>query len=515
MNRVTVNNVGKSQRTNTKVFDVNKIQVQVKRQDSTVEQAFLLDEFHRLINTALPDCHNQFLVHPPVFKYDQSKLHQTEGFPEVARDMLTATSPGNRGGVHHRHLTKWTQHGLAETAEDVARQAMVRAFSGSPGLLFNGLKREKLFSVARRALGFGGHTQRGPINQQEKDIYQMVGIDMDKLIQETTSLVEELFPDPAVSSLQEQDLLTNLSPALRVIKPGYAELSGDAQNKYRDKLRNSIQKEYKSAIGNHLTKTEVHSFLVRHLLGTYLDLQDEYDSLLVDRSSSCLFQLEVKSWPQHPGDLGSPGSTPPGLKDKVESANLQLGKGLDLYNHVLGPAAALSPSWTSVRLIVLPFVATRKDLEDRGVEAAKLPFFLTREELDDRQCQWKQDLQLGSNMSSEEEYKRLVAVIYGSYKVSFQSQVYDREAEVREAVEETLARITGPSRPVVGLGGWSGDILNIPRGIGGLRGLELGHVHNVSFWSDPQSHLLEFLKKDENVIVIGHNGFKCSMQSKK
>ena len=329
MNRITVNNVGKSQRTNTKVFDVNKIQVQVKRQDSTVVQASLRDEFHRLIDTDLPDCHEKFLVYPTMFTYNQSKLQQTEGFPEVARARLTTTALGNRGSVDHRHLTKWTQSSLADTAEDLACQAVVRAFNGSPGLLFNGLKREKLFSVARRALGFGGHTQRGPINQQEKEFYQLVGIDMDKLIQETTSLVAELFPDPAVSSLQEQDLLANLTPALRVVKPGYAELCGEAQNKYRDKLRNSIKKEFQSAVGNHLTKTDVQSFLVRHFL-IFLDLQDEYDCLLMDRSSSCLFQLEVKSWPQAPGDLGSPGSTPPGLKDKVESANLQLGKGLNL-----------------------------------------------------------------------------------------------------------------------------------------------------------------------------------------
>ena len=485
MNRVTVNNVGKSQRTNTKAFDLKKVQVQVKRQDSTVVQASLHDEFHRLIDTALPDCHNQFLVQPPVFKYDQSKLNQTEGFPEVARDRLTGTVLGNRGGVHHRDLARWTQSGLADTAEDLSCQAVVRAFSGAPGLLFNGLKREKLFSVARRALGFGGHAARGPINQQEREFYQLVGVDIDNLSQDTTSLVEELFPVPTISSLQERDLLANLTQALRVVKPAYAELSVEAQNKYRDKLKNCIQKEYQSAVGNLLTKTEVHSFLVRHFV-IFLDLLDEYDSLLVDCSSSSLLHLEVKSWPQDPGDLGSPGSTPPGLKSNVDKANLQLGKGLNLFNNVLGPAALLSPCWTSVRVIILPFVATRKDLEDRGVEAASLPFFLTKQELDDRGFQWKQELQLGSNKCSKDEYKRLVAVIYGSYKVSFQSQIYDREAEVGDAVEETVARITGPSRGVVGLGGWSGDVLNIPQGLAGLRGLELGHVHSIRFWNDPQ-----------------------------
>ena len=79
-------------------------------------------------------------------------------------------------------------------------------------------------------------------------------------------------------------------------------------------------------------------------------------------------------------------------------------------------------------------------------------------------------------------------------------------AEIGEVVEDTVRRITGAPQAVMGLGGWSGDILQATSDVAGLRGKELGHVLNVLFWNQVEQDVLDSLVRELNLVLCGDFG---------
>ena len=500
---VQLSNVGKSKRTNMRKVDIN-IDIRLKRTSSVVESAKLMDEFLQLVDRDIPDFATKLTRIPHIFQYDQAKLNQTQGFPEVARKMLNPVGQKNI----NKELNNWAKNAQADKGEEDSYNAILRAFSGSAGLFVSGLKKEKMFEVVRRALDFagnqqGGQSRTGQLTDLEKTFYKMLGIDMDKFIQEMAVFMDKLFPNPSTTSLSEQELKANLKPALRDIKPAYNDLNKEAQKKYREKLDRLIEKSYRARSHHAWARGDVEIALTRHFL-VYLDRDDEFDSLLIDPSSSTFLLCETKSWPQDPGVIQTQDVT--GLSSNLEKADLQLGRGRDFFNTVLGPITNMSVSWTFLGIIILPNVPSRKYLQGKGVDPAYLNFILTREELTDGESKWKKNLKLGSLKCKDEEYKKAVAVVVGSQKVSFQSQVFNMSAEIGAVVEETVKRITGAPRAVMGLGGWSGDIHQATSDVAQLRGKELGHVHSVMFWNQVEHQVLDSLGKKLNLILCGDFG---------
>ena len=464
--------LGETRRKDDKKIHIN-IPVMVKRKNAVVEQVNLLDEFKRFLDSDLPDFCSDFIKMPGNFRFNVAKLNKIEGFPATAREIVRKQKAAGGAGLDVG-LDKWAGAAQADRAEEEAICAVEAAFRESPGLLWSGLKKEKLFNVVRRSLGFSGNqavqANTAQFSQQEITFYKMVGVDVTQLTQDVATLTSHLFPDPAISSLSQRDILSNLTAALRIIKPAYTQLPEEARNKYRDKMIGHVKLTFRTAPhGGTLARDQIQASLTRHLLA-YLDRNDEYDIVLFDPSSCSMIHQEVKSWPQN-GDLDSPGQW-----NNLKKGDLQLGKFKDLVSTVIGPTADLSATWKIIGLISLPNVPSRKDLENRGVDVASLKYILTRAELTDPSCAWKKDLQLGTQVCDPEEYKRLLAILIGSHYVSFQNQSYDRTAELEEAVRDTVARVTGPSQAVVGLGGWSGVIDHAPGDAKGLRGKYLGHI---------------------------------------
>ena len=226
-------------------IDIN-IPVMVKRKNAVVEQVNLLDEFVDLIKSDLPDYHKKF-IQMPKFRYDVAKLNKLEGFAATARERVNAQKAA--GGANlDVVLDKFAGAAQADQAEEEAIRALEGAFMESPGLLWNGLKKEKLFQIVRRSLGFSGN-QAGQANAaqfspEEIKFYEMVGVDVNQLTKDVDAFMNHLFPDPAISSLSQRDILSNLKAALRSIKPAYAKLPEDAQNKYRDKIISHIKQSF-------------------------------------------------------------------------------------------------------------------------------------------------------------------------------------------------------------------------------------------------------------------------------
>ena len=299
---LVLNHVGETKRKGNKKIDIN-ITVMVKRKDAVVENVNLLDEFRRIIDSDLPDFSKKFIKMPSSFRFDLAKLNKIEGFPEKAREIVEKQKV--KGGVNlDKGLDKWAEIAQAENAENQGIIALEGAFKESAGLLWSGLKKEKLFMLVRRTLGFSGN-QTGQASPMDIKFYEMIGIDVDSFNNDVSTLVSHIFLNPANSSLSERDIISNLTPALRIIKPAFSGLHKEAQNKYRQKLEGHIKQTFKAvnaeSQGGTMSKDQLQVSLTRHLLA-YLDRKDEFDTVIFDRTSSTLIHQEVKSWPQN-GDL--------------------------------------------------------------------------------------------------------------------------------------------------------------------------------------------------------------------
>ena len=82
----------------------------------------------------------------PGFQYDTKKLQKTEGFPEVARDMVKSRSSDARD------MIKWTSEAMGMRAEEKVFNMLERRFYNEPCLLLPGYVETHIFRVARAVL---------------------------------------------------------------------------------------------------------------------------------------------------------------------------------------------------------------------------------------------------------------------------------------------------------------------------------------------------------------------------
>ena len=131
------------------------------------------------------------------------------------------------------------------------------------------------------------------------------------------------------------------------------------------------------------------------------------------------------------------------------SAKEQHVQGDALFNNVLGPAARLSPEWTKINLLAFPSVPNRPVFRDRNfvdepITDDCLKYLVTNAELEDDQ--WLRDLQLGTTTATTDDYERLLAIIIGSSHVSYSSQVFDYQMEIRSVLTRVVGDAIGISR---------------------------------------------------------------------
>ena len=95
-----VNQLGRHRRENTKFSSLDSFPVTVRRQDSTIENAMLMDELTRFLDTQEPDALNKHLSYPKSFQYNEDSLHHIQGFPEEAHQVsLSSTEWTKRQGA--------------------------------------------------------------------------------------------------------------------------------------------------------------------------------------------------------------------------------------------------------------------------------------------------------------------------------------------------------------------------------------------------------------------------------
>ena len=192
----------------------------------------------------------------------------------------------------------------------------------------------------------------------EIDLYKKLGIDVGKVHNEVVTFVGNLMPSPSAADFSITDITTNLTSALSHIQPAFSDIPEEAGKKYKGSIENTLKEAFKRC--KRLTKHEVQAVLTRHFLGL-LDRKDEYDSIVCDRKTSCIFHIETKSFSQ-----GGKNEIF-GFSNNLEKADLQLAKGREVFNHIIGPAVSLPSTWTWVSLLAFPNIRSRQALRDLGV----------------------------------------------------------------------------------------------------------------------------------------------------
>ena len=383
MSLPSLSHLGESQRQDNDKIELD-LEVKVKRTNAVIETVKLSDELLKLIDSDHPHTMTGFSKSAS-FKFYKAALHELEGFPEKARQMLSSQvpAPGPQDP-----LANFAREGQGLLGEQDVSLAVSAAFRDSVAFQIDGLKLKPICEVVIKNLNARKNLQYTPKWERKE---------LDKLI------------------IKVKDMKDS-----------------------------------------------------------------ELDHLLVDSDTRTVFNAECKTWPQT-FQLDPPGPMPVTLKEVLDKADEQLQKGNSLYNLVLGPVGQLSPAWRLVSVIALPNVPDKNHLRGWGVQEDSLRYILTKKEIQDGTCQWKKDMKLSGPSSSMDEFKRVVGLIQGAKRISFQGlnvrfSSYSRAGEFGKDVMEAVDRTTGQGGAVVGVGGWSGDIRGGSQDVEDLRGKELGHV---------------------------------------
>ena len=404
---------------------------------------------------------------------------------------------------------------LGLRGEETVDDALFKAFSKRASLAWNSLEEERLFKIAKDYVKYKLKQKKQgdesllntSLLPEEKHLHKLLGVDVTKLEKEVEEFLKELFNNRQEMTEKEMEAALDEkcknpkklhSEATEDKRPAFGQLSLSEKRFYKDNLKSHLKKaigKKRNQVGQtrlHISKKEAKNCLLRYFLN-FRENKAEFDHWLVDKASSSLLHVEVKTYPQGP-------ITKDGLLNAMESARHQHGLGDALFSNILGPAAKLSSGWTKINMVFFPNIPNREVFREQlkePIDDVFLQYIVTRKELSDDQ--WLKDLCLGDTEASKEEYERLVAIIVGSAFVSHNSQTFDFQKETREVFD----RIVGGES--VGIGKLPG-VLVLPEQFNHLEARHLGSVANTIFWNDDQEQLREDIEKGKSLVLCGDYG---------
>merc|ERR1711962_1071079 len=498
-----------------KKCNIDGIRVKVTKQDTGQSEGSMMEEFLAFTRTYFPKFGTDHLKFPRAFLFDTKKIPAPGPVDAAHRDV------GQQRGEDREKAI------LGAKGEEKIDEVLHKVFQSRTSLMWNGFEKAKLFKIAKDCITFKLNEAKSqtesllemPLLPEEKELLKLFGIDASQLESDVEEFVKELFSEN--KELDEAGLKKALeekcrNPAQlnpqnpgRDKRPVFEHLCGREQTNYRENLIKHLKKAFepskkkgkkdKSSPRKHVQEDEVGNYFTRYFL-SLLEKQAEFDHVLVDQESSTFFHVEVKTYPQRDQILKE------GLSSVLTKAKDQLAQGDALFNNVLGPAAKLSRGWTKVNMLAFPSIENRdvfqnKDLIDEPLSDDSLRYILTKAELKKAKLgddSWFKDLKLGSRPANPEEYERLLAIIIGSAHVSYNSQLFDYQKEIRDAYK----RVAGDAIGIGELPGAFTDDMD-PRS---LKKKPLGHVQNIIFWNDEQMQLLNDLKNAKSLVLCGDYG---------
>merc|ERR1712172_291617 len=493
--------------------NIDEIKVKVTKQDTGQNEGGMMEVFLAFLYTYFPNYEKDHLKFPRAFTYDEKKIGGAHGPLDAS-----GRDAGNQKGKDRKKAI------LGQKGEEILDDTLHWAFQKRTSLMWNGFERDKLFKIAKDCIKFKLNEAKAldesllevPLLPEERELQKLFGVDASKLENDVKEFVKELFSgkeemnsaglDKALKEKCVNPTKLNRENPGSDKRPFFDKLDGRDQTNYAENLRKHVKKAFepskkkgkkdKDSARKQVKVEEFGNYLVRYFL-VLIGKHAEFDHVLVDKESSTFIHVEVKTYPQNEQ------ITKEGLKRVLDCAKEQHVQGDALFNNVLGPAARLSPGWTKINLLAFPSVPNREVFKDTNFVDAPiaddfLRYILTKEELELEDDQWLADVQLGTKTAATDEYERLLAIIIGSSHVSYSSQVFDYQKEIRDV----LGRLIGDANGITGIPLPLPDQLDAQ----GLQKKPLGHIQNIIFWNGEQMELLNDLKNTKSLVLCGDYG---------
>ena len=173
-----------------------------------------------------------------------------------------------------------------------------------------------------------------------------------------------------------------------------------------------------------------------------------------------------------------------GLKSQFIEACKQLEAGKEVFLNIIAPACNLSQNWAYQGIVCFPNVSDRSHFSSWDLSDEEMTMIITKEEL--LTGGWLDSVKMMNNEATDEEYKKLVALIVGSGFITYSSQHFTVK-------DETAARIIGDEEE--GIGG-ERITLQGPFSFQNLQGRHLGSVQNIFFWTREQLNLFKLIMEN-------------------
>ena len=298
------------------------LDVQVRRQDTTVETVKLHQEYERFIKTEFPDFQKMYLQFPEVFAPKVKDSEKAiEGFLQ---------KPGSDNAV-------WLTHAVGDKAESDVFYDVEKQFRNRTAVSYNGFQLGSVFKVAKETIKDERNKRREqnndildvPLSNSEMDLYRLLGQDPTELTDCVDGIVKNLFGEDDCDEIDKNrlkdniDLITTENKWVCKLLPGKIEHFFNTQN-----------------IQRNLSKQEIHSFVINKIFERNIKKNQELDQLVVDKKSSTVIQVEIKSVQRFKGNFHDKG-----LNREFTKACEQIGQGKEMFLRVLAPNSNLSSNW--------------------------------------------------------------------------------------------------------------------------------------------------------------------------
>ena len=300
------------------------LDVQVRRQDTNMETVKLHQEYERFIKTEFPNFQKNYLQFPEVFApkvKDSDKA--IEGFLQK----------------HGSDNAVWLTHAVGDKAESDVFYDVEKQFRNRTAVSYNGFQLGSVFKVAKETI----KDERNKRREQHNDIldvylsndelylYRLLGQDPAELKDCVDGIVKKLFGEDDCDEIDKNRLKDNIDKNLIT-----------TENKWVCKLLlGKIENLFKTQnIQRNLSKQEILSFVINKIFDKNINKNQELDQLVVDKKSSTVIQVEIKSVERFKDNFHDKG-----LRREFKKACEQIGHGKEMFLRVLAPNSNLSSNW--------------------------------------------------------------------------------------------------------------------------------------------------------------------------
>jgi hypothetical protein len=295
--------------------------VQVRRQDTTVEEVSMLQEFSDFTKQHFPKHQTQFIQVPEVKYLGKVRVAGKEGFPEKGLDKVDPV---------------WLNDALGDQAEYAVFRAIQAELGDRPALSWNSFELKKLFFVAKEAMKQEREAarQENPdilemsLTQRERELYNTLREDIKDLDKEVETVIN------FINSNAHNNTLDKILE--KFIKSAAVKDKKDLEVVTKMLLR-KIRNPKKPLSPN---ESEVKNFISYNLWSRKIERNQVVDQLVLEKMSSLFLQLEVKSVLREEGKYVDKG-----LRGEHFRASTVLLKGKDMFHNIIAPACKLSANW--------------------------------------------------------------------------------------------------------------------------------------------------------------------------